>query len=63
LEPGNQAGDTILVPWEDGDDEHDFDYFTRDDVRMIAVSSLNDEGYSFTEIARRIREALTEKES
>lgn len=60
---GNDAGDTILVPQEEEDDEHDFDFFTRDEVDMVAVSSLNDQGYSFTEIARRIREALTKEES
>jgi hypothetical protein len=63
LEPGNTAGDTILVPREEEDDEHDFDFYTRGEVDMVAVSSLNDQGYSFTEIARRIREALTKKEN
>lgn len=63
LEPGNAAGDTILVPREEEDDEHDFDFYTRDEVDMVAVSSLNDQEYSFTEIARRIRKALTKEES
>lgn len=62
-EPGNQAGDTILVPREEEDDEYDFDFYPRGEVDMVAVSSLNDQGYSFTEIARRIREALTKEES
>lgn len=63
LELGNEAGDTILVPREDGDDDHDFDFYTRGELDLVAVSSLNDQGYSFTEIARRIREALTKKEN
>lgn len=62
-EPGNQAGDTILVPREGEDDEHDFDFYPRGEVDMVAVSSLNDQGYSFTEIARRIRKALTKEEN
>lgn len=63
LAVGNAAGDTILVPREEEDEEHDFDFYTRDEEDMVAVSSLNDNGYSFTEIARRIRQALTKKES
>lgn len=63
LEPGNIAGDTILVPREEEDDGHDFDFYIRNGADMVAVSSLNDQGYSFTEIARRIREALTKKEN
>lgn len=63
LDPGNAGGDTILVPREEEDDEHGFDFYTRGEVDMVAVSSLNDQGYSFTEIARRIRQALTKKES
>lgn len=63
LEPGNSAGDTILVPREEEDDELNFDFYTRGEVDMVAVSSLNDQGYSFTEIARRIRKALTKEDS
>lgn len=63
LDPDNPAGDTILVPREEEDDEHDFDFYIREGVDMVPVSSLNDQGYSFTEIARRIREALTKEEN
>lgn len=63
LELGNLAGDTILVPREEEDDEHEFDFYTRGKVDMVAVSSLNDAGYSFTEIARRVRKALTKEEN
>lgn len=56
-------GDILLVPCEEGDDEDNIDFYPRGDYNMVGVSSLNDNGYSFTEIARRIRQALTKKEN
>lgn len=56
------AGDVILVEYEDPDEEPDHHYF-RDGKHYIAVSTLNDAGTSFKEIARRIRETLSVKEN